>query len=707
MATASLDTPLYNSRIFHSYLKLLKKKYQYVNISELLDYAGMKETEIADTEHWFTQRQVNLFHDKLVQLSGNPSIAREAGRFVGSPGTLGFLRDFLLGLAGPDYVLILLGKVVPSFSRSASYATRRLGAREIEVVVSFEPGVQENPRQCENRMGSFEAIFLLFGYLLPEIRHQECVFRGYTICRYLIRWEASAADHLTSMRRLSLCLLPPLVVFAVWLAPSLLMGSLFLGTVLLFLVLVVWIQRIERTTLLNAMGGMRAASEKKFEQIKSNYDSALMINEIGEVISSRTDLDDILSSMNQVLRKRLNYGRGMVLLANPEGSALVLRSSFGLDPQELSTLEKVPFPLDAPQIPSFFIRCFKEQKYLLVNDIAEVASQVTPENYAFIGALGVRSFLCAPIVCEGRSLGVLAVDDRNREGVLLQSDLNLIQGVAPVVGIAIRNAMRLANERDLSDQLRRASDQLERRVAERTAALSRANEELEFLYDSVSHDLRTPLRVIYGYGELLSEGYGERLDATGREYLGAMISGGEQMEATLERMLDFSEVRLLELTLQEVDLSRMARRIMTDLKVTDHRREVSVHIEDGITVVGDQGLLTSIMENLLGNAWKYSAAKQVSEISFGVRDGAYFVSDNGDGFDMAQADRLFTPFQRLHDKSTFAGHGLGLSMVRNMVQRMGGEVWGIGSPGEGATFYFTIAPNSTRLALPPEVELGR
>ena len=696
MAIASLDTPLYNSRIFTSYLKLLKERYSYVIIPDLLSYAGIQEFEIADPNHWFTQRQVNLFLDKLVQLSGNPSIAHESGRYMASPDALGFLRDLVLGLAGPENVFLLLNRVMANFTRSASYSTRRLAPRELEVTVSFEEGVSEHFRQCDNRIGSFEAVFLMFGYSLPLIRHEECLFQGAQVCRYRISWEASAADRLIQMRRLSFFLLLPVALTAFFLAPSTLMGALFLAATLCYLLLVVWIQRVERSSLLTALGGMRASSEGLLGKIKGNYDSALMINEIGEVISSRTDLDEILTSVNQVLRRRLNYGRGLVLLANRDRNALIFRSSFGLSPEDQQTLERLEHPLDVSS-PGIFIRCFTEQKCLLVNNFS-VRPEIAKENFAFFSSLGVKSFICAPIVCEGESLGILAVDDLNREGELLQSDLSLIQGVAPVIGIAIRNAMRLANERDLSEQLRRASEQLEKRVEERTAELSRANEELEFLYDSVSHDLRTPLRVIYGYGELLLDVYADRLDATARQYLESMIRGGEQMEATLDRMLDFSEVRLLELTLEQVDLSRIALRVLDDLRVTDPKRSVTARIEEGVVVTGDRGLLTSIMENLLGNAWKYSAAKLSSDIAFGVQDGACFVSDNGDGFDMALADRLFAPFQRLHDSTTFSGHGLGLSMVRNMVQRLGGQVWGVGSPGEGATFFFTLAGSGESLS---------
>lgn len=689
MAIASRDTPLYNSRIFDSYLKLIKRRYAHVDIGEILTHAGMKPFEVADPGHWFSQRQVNLFHEKLVELSGNPSISREAGRYGGST-NLGLMREFVIALAGPEYLFTILGRVAANYTRSSRIACRKVAPRHLEVTISFEEGVVESPHQCQNRIGFFEAIFLLFDYNAPEIDHTDCVFKGARVCRYQIRWEGTPDSRLILVRRLSFLLLLAIIVFAACLAPHGLAGALFLGTLALYLLIVTGVQRVERKSLQSSLGGMRASSEMLLGQIKGNYDTALMINEIGEVISGRTDLDDILASVNQVLCKRLDYGRGMILLADPDRSALLLRSCFGLSEKDERALEQLRHPLGPGAPQGVLLRCFTQQKSVLVNDLAEIAPLVTPGNYDFLAALRVKSFICAPIVCEGESLGILAVDDPKREGELRQGDLNLIQGVAPVIGIAIRNAMRLANERDLSDQLRKASEQLERRVRDRTAELSRANEVLEFLYDSVSHDLRAPIRIIYGYGELLLDGYGEQLDATARQYLDAMLSGGEQMEATLDRMLDFSQVRLMELTLQPVDLSRMAQRILGDLGATNPGRRLTTEIEEGVVVTGDEVILTSVMENLIGNAWKYSAAKPSSTIRFGVRDGAFFVSDDGAGFDMALVDRLFAPFQRLHDSKDFAGHGLGLSLVRCMIERQGGKVWGVGAPGEGATFYFTV-----------------
>jgi len=688
---AATDTPLYNSRIFDSYLKLLSKRYPHVDISQLLCHADMRVCEIADQGHWFSQRQVDLFHEKLVQLTGDPGIAREAGRYAASPDALGHLRFFVMGLIGPEYLFAIVNRLAESFSRSCHCSSRKVGPRELELTVTFEEGVRENPRQCENRIGFLEAMFLVYDRQYPEIEHTECIFTGGELCRYRIRWQPSLTSRLVLARRVSFFLLIVAAVIVACLSSNTLLGPLFLCCLLLHLGLSVLVQKFERKSLFSSLDCMRTSSERLLTQVQENYDSALMINELGEVISKKVELDDIICSVNLVLQKRLNYGRGMILLADWERNSLVLKGSFGSSRQAQRTLEELDHPLDGAASRGVLVRCFHSQKPLLVNRMVDVEDLAVPENYAFFRGLGVNSFICVPIICEGESLGVLAVDDAKRAGELLQSDLNLIQGVAQVIGIAISNSMRLSNERRLSEQLRQGSEQLELRVEQRTAELSQGQEELEFLYDSVSHDLRTPLRVIYGYGQLLLDGYSHLLDQTAREYIDCMIKGGEQMEATLDRMMDFSEVRLMEVTLQPVDLTAMATRIVLDLRVTDKKRVVAVQIQDGVAVTGDQKLLLSVMENLIGNAWKYSAGKAQSAIAFGMKDGVCYVSDNGDGFDMAYADRLFRPFQRLHNSGTFAGHGLGLALVQRIIERLGGRVWGVGKPGEGATFYFTVS----------------
>jgi signal transduction histidine kinase len=701
MSQATSAVPLYNSRILASYLTLLRKKYRHIDVHEVLRHAGVKECEVADHGHWFTQRQVDLFHEKLEQLSGNSGISREAGRYSASMDTLGILRELLLGLLGPEYVLLVITKVAANFSRSSRYSSRRIGPGEMEITVTFAEGVTERPFQCQNRMGYFESVFLLFNHEFPEIDHTECIFEGGSVCRYIVRWQPQRTSRVVLARRGSLVLLLAALFMALRVCPDPCVTALFLSAVPLHLALSFLAQRSERKSLLSSLAMLRNSSERFLAQMQQNYDSALTINEIGQAISRKTELEEVLFSVNQILAKRLRYGRGIVLLANRDRSALILRSCFGFDPDEVEVLERMEHPLTLEH-PGVLLRCFQHQESFLVNGVVQVEELVRPEFYPVFEKMGIKSFICVPIVCEGESLGVLGVDDADREGDLLQSDLNLIQGIAPVIGIAIRNAMHLANERSLADELRKASELLERRVDERTAALTRAHEELESLYDAVSHDLRTPVRIIYGYAELVQDGYGNRLDDAAKGYLASIIKGGEQMETTLDKMLEYSKARVMELNLGPVDLTAMACRILKDLSVTGKGRKVSASIQEGVVVTADESLLTSVIENLIGNAWKYSAGKEVSCIEFGREGDVFFVRDNGEGFDMEYADRLFQPFHRLHDSRRFSGHGLGLATVRRMVERMGGRVWAEAKPGEGASFYFTLPQQSDGSAAPAE-----
>jgi light-regulated signal transduction histidine kinase (bacteriophytochrome) len=225
-------------------------------------------------------------------------------------------------------------------------------------------------------------------------------------------------------------------------------------------------------------------------------------------------------------------------------------------------------------------------------------------------------------------------------------------------------------------------------------AADAANRELEAFSYSVSHDLRAPLQSIDGFSLALLEDYGGLMDERGADYLRRVRNATQRMGRLIEDMLRLSRLTRSVLNPAMVDLSALATRAATELREAQPARKVSFRIAEGLRTVGDPNLLKVVLDNLLGNAWKFTGKRDRAEIEFGTAetDGetAYFVRDDGAGFDMAYAGKLFDTFQRLHSEKEFSGNGIGLSLVQRIVRRHNGRVWAQGTVGRGATFYFTL-----------------
>jgi two-component system sensor histidine kinase/response regulator len=277
--------------------------------------------------------------------------------------------------------------------------------------------------------------------------------------------------------------------------------------------------------------------------------------------------------------------------------------------------------------------------------------------------------------------------------------------VKPVVPEFVRSKVSVFVElAKRSELLRRQAEQLRvgeqaaRELAETRAGLVRElehkNQELESFSYAVSHDLRAPLRRIEAFSRAVLESQHERLDADGRRFFDRIREASRQMSQLIDDVLHLSKVSRAELRQQEVDLSALATAILERLREAEPDRVVETRIRPGVVVSGDGQLLRIALTNLLENAWKFTARQPEASIEFGLSSVAgertYFVRDNGAGFDMAHADRLFGPFQRLHLGTEFPGSGIGLATVRRIVHRMGGRVWAEGLVGRGATFHFTL-----------------
>jgi PAS domain S-box-containing protein len=293
------------------------------------------------------------------------------------------------------------------------------------------------------------------------------------------------------------------------------------------------------------------------------------------------------------------------------------------------------------------------------------------------------------------SLRDLEVTYRRRSGelrdTLISAEVVELEGARCILTLI----HDVTDRRRAEEAVRRLNDELEARVQSRTAELLAANKELESFAYSISHDLRAPLRGIDGFSHLLAEEYAERLDDTGRGYLERVRRAAQRMGELIDDILELSRVTRQDMRRVAVDLSQVAAEVIEERARAEPERKVEVAIESGCTAQGDPQLLRVLMQNLLENAWKYTRRTEPARIAFGreTRDGetVFFVRDNGVGFDMQYAERLFAPFQRLHRPEEFEGTGIGLATVARVTHRHGGRVWAEAETDKGAVFRFTLA----------------
>jgi PAS domain S-box-containing protein len=255
-----------------------------------------------------------------------------------------------------------------------------------------------------------------------------------------------------------------------------------------------------------------------------------------------------------------------------------------------------------------------------------------------------------------------------------------------MVGIVQEITNRKKNE----EKIKKLNENLLRHATE----LAAINKELEAFSYSVSHDLRAPLRSIDGFSQALLEDYSDKLDKEGQDYLIRVRKAAQQMGNIIDDLLKLSRITRRPLEHEKVNLSDLSKSIIDELQKKDSNRNAKVSIDEDLTVMGDKQLLRLALENLIGNAWKFTSKKSNTKIEIGKTKkkdkDAFYVRDNGAGFDMKYADKLFVPFQRLHSDQEFEGIGIGLGIVSRIIHRHGGEIWAEGKEGGGATFYFSL-----------------
>jgi PAS domain S-box-containing protein len=329
--------------------------------------------------------------------------------------------------------------------------------------------------------------------------------------------------------------------------------------------------------------------------------------------------------------------------------------------------------------------------YAAAEVIGEKLDVLIPDNFRRPHRGHLTSFRSA--AAPSRQMGERgAIFGRRKDGEVFPAEASIsrVEVGGRVTFTAILRDMSAARETEAAIKALNAD------LSNRATQLENANRELEAFSYSVSHDLRAPLRSIDGFAQVLLEDYADKLDDEGRDALSRVRAASQQMAQLIDDILDLSRLTRGNLRRRSVDLSAMARQVAEDLAKTQPERNVTFVIADGIVAHADPHLMQAVLVNLIGNSWKYTSRHASACIEFGVKEGGtggarvLFIKDDGAGFDMAYADKLFGAFQRLHGHKEYPGSGVGLATVQRIIHKHGGEVWGEGAVEQGATFYFTL-----------------
>jgi PAS domain S-box-containing protein len=433
--------PLYNSRIFKYYQRFLSKYYPDIEFESLLEYADMTRYAVEDEGHWFTQEQADRFQEILIEKSGNRNIARDAGRYALSSDVLGAAKQYTLGLLSLTSVYLLTEKLYPIMSRGATVKAKKLGPNKVEIVSTPNPGVEEKPYQCENRMGTFDSLAKLFTEKFANIEHPSCFHKGDDCCRYIITWEKSPSLILKRLRNFSFLfgILGSVALF--FFLPATTWGFFVLLCALLVMVFAAYSERFESKELTKTIEAQGNVAEGQLEEMNIRYNNALLVQEIGQASSSILDIDELVNTLIRIMKKRLDFDRGMIMLANKEKSRLIYTAGYGYSKEQEELLQQTEFHLDKPESRGMFVVAFRDQKPFLLNDLAEDSKRLSKRSQELAKKMEVHSLICVPMVYENEPLGILAVDNIKSKRPLTQSDMSLLMGVASQTAVSMINAM--------------------------------------------------------------------------------------------------------------------------------------------------------------------------------------------------------------------------------------------------------------------------
>ena len=435
------DTPLYNSRIINSYVEYLKRYLPDIDIAPLLKYAEIETYQLNDEGHWLTQRQSDRFHEILVQMTQDPNIAEKVGRFSTTSRASGALGQYLLGFINPSTAYDFLGKINSRISRATVLKIKHIGANQIEVKATVKPGVNEKPYQCVYRTGTLESLAKLFTNKFANVEHPVCIHKGGDCCLYIVTWEKTRTFFWKQIRNYYFVLGFILCAILLMILKSDNWDELIFSYITIALSVTLYAEYREKKESLANVQNQGDTADRLLDQISKRYNEALLIQEIGQASAMILEIDKLLRFIMESLKKRLDFDRGMIMLANKQKDCLVYTDSYGYNPKHEDYLKNIKFHLNNPNSKGVAVIAFKKQKPILINDVSEIEDSLSSKSLDFVRDMGTQSFICVPIVYKGESMGIMIVDNLQSKRPLSQTDMSLLMGIAPQIGVSINNAV--------------------------------------------------------------------------------------------------------------------------------------------------------------------------------------------------------------------------------------------------------------------------
>ena len=426
-----------------------------------------------------------------------------------------------------------------------------------------------------------------------------------------------------------------------------------------------------------------------------DFDSVMKSSQL---ISSELKLKQLALKVMQVITESAGAQTAALVLNTQNGPCVEARVSSLPDSSESLGLTMSPQLTGSQALDKCSDLPLSVISYVLRTDkivnLDDIQGSKEFRNDPYLKVQPPESILCVPVDYRDNLIGVLYLENRLTTKAFTESRLNVIKMLLSQTAISIENARLFEEINTLNQRLEEKVEERTQQLSESNTALQIANEELKSFSYSVSHDLRSPLRSIRGFSQILLDEYSDKLDDMGASLLQRIMAGSSKMAELINGLLELSRVQSQDIDLKQVNLSKIAQEISNELNESQVDRPVKFICAEDMEVQGDARMLYSAMENLLNNAWKYSSKVMLPCVEFGFikQQGrsVYFIKDNGAGFDMAHAHNLFGTFQRLHSENEFSGTGIGLATVKRIINKHKGEIWAEAEEGKGAIFYFTL-----------------